>query len=325
MNEEYLGSFEERRYIRSYLANIRRLDPIEIATTANPMGLDDSERLSRLIDLKLFWKWVEHSQKNLRLRFGIDIEPLTAKRYYVACPVNDEEPGGFHDPRSVGYHYWYRAGFVMLLNRHDYSRKLRTLELVRSYLHDSLHASTFVSFRLAHKGPATSAIQGKRRVPEVYREQYGINFRNQYGISYSSALLTEHSPEAINLNLLMDGASTIVVASILSECKTGIRARNEDERNILAEIFQCDTHQYVQKNEYCISVVHPARLFIDRWGGEPFIRLLLHAMVSGNLTKIKKHFETKTGILNAWEKKFQRENFQLPENNRCSSGGQRES
>jgi hypothetical protein len=204
MTETYLGPVEDQRYIKTYMRNIRRANPICIATLPDPITLSDP-RINEAVDINLFWKLVAKCLRLCRRRYGVRVLRLKAERYYTAQPPEPDAPGGFHDPHSLGYQYWYHVAFLVTLNRRLISRKLGTIGIVRDYLHDCLHHSTFRSFRIAHRLPAPSHESAKHHVPEVYREQYGINFRDKDGLSYSSPLLTKESPRTINLNLLMDG------------------------------------------------------------------------------------------------------------------------
>lgn len=56
MSEVYLGPELDQKYIAEYLANIRRLDPIEISTLANPIRLSDTDRLVEIVDVDKFWE-----------------------------------------------------------------------------------------------------------------------------------------------------------------------------------------------------------------------------------------------------------------------------
>ncbi|OHA32159.1 MAG: hypothetical protein A2928_00505 [Candidatus Taylorbacteria bacterium RIFCSPLOWO2_01_FULL_45_15b] len=315
MKEEYLGTVEDQRYVRTYLENIRRLDPLEIATLPNPFTLADP-RIEEMLDVLRFQRIVSHCIEECQRRYKIRLTPVKTERYYTAEPP-ESNLGGFHGLHSLGYQYWYHAAFVVLLDRRLVSKELRTIEMIRNFLHDCFHHSTYRSFRRVIRIPAASANVAKNRVPEVYREQYGINFRDQDGFSYSTSRLTERSPEAINLNLLMDGAIILVIAELMREA-VGDEAHGSSqlEKEIRKEIFlePFDAFVLQRAHRFYKSVIEPSQLFIEHWGGRDFTVLVLQAMMSGELQALKQFFDEKTGTQNVWEKRFKRPGFRLPSN-----------
>lgn len=313
MKEVYLGTEQDQQYIRTYLKNIRQLDPIEIATLPNPINLS-SPFIEEVVDIEWFWTVVIRCLEKCEERYSIHIDPLRPERYYIAQPPKADVIGGFNSPHSLGYQYWYHAVFVVILNQQLVSKKLRTVELARNFLHDCFHHSTLRSFRRAIRLPAVSLEAAKHRVPEVYREQYGINFRNQDRLSYSSPDLTAQSPETINLNILMDGVIVSVVAELMREVVgSAAQGANTLENEIRKEIFLEPFAASILPRAYNFykTVILPSKLFIEYWGDKGFITLVLQTMVSGELLAIKRFFEECTGVRNAWEKKFKRPEFQL--------------
>lgn len=312
MNEQYLGPESDREYIKTYLENIRNLDPIEIATLLNPVSLADNNHIRAFVDTDRFWEVSQRIIAGLEERYGITIDPVRPERYYTALPPEVGAVGGFHDHRSLGYQYWYHASFVVMLGG-MMSKELRTIELLRDFIHDCLHHSTFRSFKRAVRIPARSPDEAKHRVPEVYREQYGINFRNQEGLSYSSPELTARSPETINLNLLMDGVVVLVTAAALKTEVGDIACKDALETEIKKEIFlePFKATMLQRAHGFHNAVTAPSKMFVEHWGGEDFVALVLQAMRNGELTALKHFFEERTGIENAWEKLFKRPEFSL--------------
>ncbi len=311
--EIYLGSEEDRQYIKTYLANIRQLDPIEIATLPNPITLANP-LLEEVIDLNQFWGIVSQSLDECEKRYGIRLNLLKPERYYTSQPVEDNDIGGFYSPHSLGYQYWYHGAFVIMLSNKVASRKLRTLEFARDFLHDCFHFSTFVSFRRVLRTPAKSPADAKHCVPEVYREQYGINFRNEEGLSYSAKTLTAYSPETINLNLLMDGVIVLTVAELMRQTSGDVaKNMNALEEEIRKEIFlePFDIAMFPRAHGFHNAVTDPSRIFVEHWGGMNLVTLVLQAMMNGNLQPLKDFFEKKVGTSNAWEKKFRRSGFSI--------------
>jgi hypothetical protein len=73
------------------------------------------------------------------------------------------------------------------------SPQAAALDLVRSYAHDCLHYATFRRYRLTHRG-------------EIGRVQYGINFRQPDGRTYS-APDEDGTGATRNLGIVMEGAT----------------------------------------------------------------------------------------------------------------------
>ncbi len=315
MREVYLGPEVDRAYIKSYLENIRRLDPIEITTLPNAVCLSD-DRIAEVVNIDQFRRVAYGCLEYMKQQYGIDLKPVSEGRYYTTCPPEDTSVGGFHDQRSLGYQYWYHASFVVSLNDKTVSPIIRTMEMVRNFLHDCLHHSTFRSYRRAMRVPASSSGTAKHRVPEVYREQYGINFRNKDGVSYSSPELTARSPESINLNLLMDGVVVLVVGEVIRETVLKVDCRNEFEEMIWNEIVleSFDTSILPRAYRFETQVTEPSRKFLEHWGRKDILPLVLQAMMTGDLVIIKRFFEERTGVENAWEKLFRQPDFLLSEN-----------
>ena len=312
MNEQYLGPESDRVYIATCFESIRNLDPIEIATLPNPVSLANNNSIRAVVNTDRFWEVSQRIIAGLEERYGIRIDPVRPERCYTALPPEVGAVGGFHDHRSLGYQYWYHASFVVMLGGMT-SRELRTIELLRNFIHDCLHHSTFRSFRRAVRIPARSPDEAKHRVLEIYREQYGINFRNQEGLSYSSPELTARSPETINLNLLMDGVVILVTAAALKTEVGDIACEDALETAIKKEIFlePFKTTILQRAHGFHNAVTTPSKMFVEYWGGEDFVTLVLQAMRSGELTELKHFFEERTGIENAWEKLFKRPEFSL--------------
>lgn len=314
--EVYLGKESDRKYMKEYLELIRKVDPVEIATVPNPVKMSELHRNSEVIDSELFASFVDEGLKHIEQKYGVKIEEVPLEKCYIAERSGPNTFGGFHDGKSLGYQYWHEASFTMTLNSSLFSREMRTIELARNYIHDCLHHSTFRSFRRAFRTPAETRTKAKHRTPEIYREQYGINFRDKDGFSYSSANLTEQVPNAINLNLLMDGVVVALTAEALKINSQNIHPENELEVEMLKEILLYDFNNELlpRQTKFFNSVTSPSLRFIEHWGGEEFIQLVLQAMCTGKLDDIKRYFEEKTGVKDAWEKIFMQLNFKLPEN-----------
>lgn len=76
MNEQYLGPESDREYIKTYLANIRKLDPIEIATLPDPVNLADTNRLTTYIDVDKFQSLARQVIARIEKHYGIKVEAV---------------------------------------------------------------------------------------------------------------------------------------------------------------------------------------------------------------------------------------------------------
>lgn len=315
MNEKYLGTQEDVQFVKDYLALMRSITPFEMFLAKNVQPLSElRQKNDDRIDFKLFDQILTPAANAIRKEVSSNFETIPETRYFVG-QVPDEDSGGFHSKFAVGYHHIFRAGCTVTLNANVFPNKpLRTVEFLRNYLHDSAHHSTFCSFRRLIRSPNNPA-DTKRVMPEVYREQYGINFRNSSGMSYSSPKLTHRVPNAINLNLLMDGVGVDLISSALNRSKVGklVATSNRQEKAVLDEVLlriKKDT-PCEWGSDFYFEVILNTRNFLDHWGGESFRGLICHAMFSGELDDLTTYFGEKYGEPGAWEKVFRRPGFTL--------------
>ncbi len=316
MSERILGNRRDRAFVSRYLAYMRSSVPVEMLVAPGVRPLSEcAQAASTLVDLGCFEEVVAAAASAIRAAHGSDFKLISPERYYVASPLPDDT-GGFHSPLSVGYSTLWRAASAVALNAGIVpSARVRAVELARTYLHDSLHHSTFCSFRVLRSSPQSPA-QAKLLLPSVYREQYGFNFRNAAGVSYSHPKLTWRSPWAINLNLLMDGVVSIVVAHSLAPLRLSqlSKASGKYEKAVLNDVAirsQGRARVGSWGADYYFEVVRPAKTFIEHWGGAPFLDLLVRAMFTGELETLSKHFDMRYGGKGTWERLFRQSNFTL--------------
>lgn len=154
---------------------------------------------SGLIDTGVFR--VGHSviaarYERLGVRGLLPLERVWAGTRSVAAPGSLHAWGGFHHP-GQGYRHIQMDAVVTvygdLTSKVPASPQLAALDLVRSYAHDCLHYATFRRYRLSDRG-------------EVVRAQYGINFRQPDGRTYSVPDVPGDGPTR-NLGILMEGAT----------------------------------------------------------------------------------------------------------------------
>lgn len=234
------------------------------------------------------------------------IKVLSPTRCYSGLSAGLDDLGGFHGRFAVGYRYIPNVSISETLNPSMVqSREVRTVEALRCIIHDSIHASTYRRIRRVPRNIQTDA--------SVYREQYGFNFRKANGLSYSSPELTKRSPEAINLNLLMDGLTVIMTERVMVQLIGDRRIKSVTvlEGELLKEITgqPFDESVFPQALSFHQSVVVSSVRFVERWGGETFTRNALGAMISGDLGEIKAYFAEQYGQPDAWEYVFKRPEY----------------
>jgi hypothetical protein len=111
--------------------------------------------------------------------------------------------GGFHHPAQGYRHIQMDAAVTVfgdLTGRTPVWPQSAALDLVRSYAHDCLHYATFRRYRLTDRG-------------EIARVQYGINFREPDGRTYSAPDGPGDGPTR-NLGILMEGATDAEAAAV---------------------------------------------------------------------------------------------------------------
>jgi len=135
-----------------------------------------------------------------RLKHYGPYELLDPSRVWIGVSMlgNEKDFGGFHH-HDQGYRYLQQMAITSLLgtfSRDPVDCVLTTLELIRAYAHDTLHHN---SYRLFCPLPQTEA-------GSFYRLQYGINFRNWNGMTYS-AKDSVRSTTTRNLGNIMEAAT----------------------------------------------------------------------------------------------------------------------
>jgi hypothetical protein len=92
------------------------------------------------------------------------------------------------------------TAFGDLTGRAPASPQAAALDLVRAYAHDCLHYATFRRYRLTDRG-------------EIARVQYGINFRQPDGRTFSAPDIPGDGPTR-NLGIVMEGATDAEATAI---------------------------------------------------------------------------------------------------------------
>jgi hypothetical protein len=314
MNEEFIGTSDEVNYIYQYLRLVRALRPVEMLVDQEAISISQMQKIAEpALDLGLFYDITNSASKSIKADYSDSFELIPYDRFYAA-KASDPDLGGFHSPIAVGYQNIFRSGCAVILNEKMIQNKtLRTIEFARSYLHDSMHHSTYCSFRMLRRAPRSPS-EAKKLVPEVYRHQYGFNFRDKKGMSFSGANLTNRVPYAINLNLLMDGVGIEVVADVLNRLNVSKLVKDLQPRekiilnDILLSVERSNPSEWGA--DFYFSVILPVKKFVEHWGGEFFSRLVVSSMFSGDLDEIKSYFADRIKEKNAWDRIFRSADYQ---------------
>jgi hypothetical protein len=134
--------------------------------------------------------------ERLDVRALLPLERVWAGIRSAARPGTARSHGGFHHPAQGYRHIQMDAAVTVygdLTGQAPVSPQSAALDLIRSYAHDCLHYATFRRYRLTDRG-------------EIARVQYGINFRQPDGRTYSAPDDPGDGPTR-NLGILMEGAT----------------------------------------------------------------------------------------------------------------------
>jgi hypothetical protein len=141
--------------------------------------------------------------EQLGIRALLPLERVWAGTGSAARPRTARGHGGFHHP-SQGYRHIQMDAAVTvfgdLTGHTPVSPQAAALDLVRSYAHDCLHYATFRRYRLTDRGG-------------IARVQYGINFRQPDGRTYSAPDVPGDGPTR-NLGIVMEGATDAEATAI---------------------------------------------------------------------------------------------------------------
>lgn len=315
--EHYEGNNDDRRLISEYLTTIRSVRPVEICSNPNAYSLKEileDKKVPLEIDREFLKRCLDIAEKEIK-QISKHAKLFPLDRFLLSDVKDPKDLGGFHSPLSLGYQYFLDAAYVAILNtRLVNNERLVVYEIMRGFIHDSLHQSTYRTFRRKiniPKGPH----EAKHSKPEVYRYQYGINFRTKDGIAFSSGSATNEVPQKINVNLLMDGVVVLKAAEVVKKLTSqlGIHFDSSLDKSIFDEIVLENLTPKdlpASVSVFNQTVVEPTKKFIEHWGGNEVMNLIIDAMMSGQLDRLKKFFAEKTGDRNFWDNNFKQEKFE---------------
>ncbi len=290
LNERYLGTCYDIRFIAEYLKRARSTSPkskLPIPSCSLAELLTPLKAAAVHIDAGLLLAATRTAHDSFT-RDVPSFQLLPHSNFYCGLvPAGDPDNGGFFSRYWRGFNYIGNYGFAAVLSPGlDYGTKMRTIELARSYIHDSLHAATYRTFRRRD-------LHDNHPVP-VYREQYGFNFRRSTGISYSRKGYESELPGRLNLNILMDGLTTLAVARVLSTfavdilrgtCSSHERSVMHDVTCLLGEI-SADSPSFSFHRNVTSHVVE----FLDFWDAPELQRQLFRAMLTGEMAALCAYF-----------------------------------
>ena len=141
--------------------------------------------------------------ERLGIRALLPLERVWAGTRSAARPSTARSHGGFHHPAQGYRHIQMDAAVTVfgdLTGHTPVSPQAAAMDLVRTYAHDCLHYARFRRYRLTDRG-------------EIARVQYGINFRQPDGRTYSAPDIPGDGPTR-NLGIVMEGATDAEATAI---------------------------------------------------------------------------------------------------------------
>lgn len=231
--------------------------------------------------------------------YGVHFVEIPLERWYLIEELGVDKAFGFHSENSFGFFDLYFYGFSVAPKADEGLEDFVVgLELARCYLHDCFHASCFRSYVVKHGEGPKSGIT-------AHRYQYGFNFRDIKGISYSAPMSALRHPGFINLNLLMDGIGSIVTGECIA---WHLRSDDLYVSSTVDEKVQdilCN-HPSPEGENFYSEVIRPTKEFLRYWKIES-LEYFLHGMFSGDVESLYQHAYNRYGI--NWKSLFKQEAF----------------
>jgi hypothetical protein len=231
--------------------------------------------------------------------------------------------GGFHEANQ-GYRYMQGISVQSLLgcyHRPVIEAGLTTLDLIRGLTHDSLHHTAFRLYR-----PRKD--QGILSPHSFYQAQYGFNFRDEAGNSYS-AKDPQWAQSTRNLGLIMEGCVDRFAQEFASRwtppCFRGADAATSlfvaeclgrettlDASNLPPRISSAERSYLSSLELFHRSVTCPYRQFILDFdsSGVELHEVLLRTMITGNLRELILLLDRLVGVRKTYVKLFRRRHDQ---------------
>ena len=221
----------------------------------------------------------------------------------TARPGAVRSHGGFHHPAQGYRHIQMDAAVTVfgdLTGAAPVSPQAAALDLVRSYAHDCLHYATFRRYRLTDRG-------------EIARVQYGINFRQPDGRTYSAPDSPGDGPTR-NLGIVMEGATDAEATAIAQKTAQSCGITSTDLEACLPGLAFADVTGTVTACgiEAVLLSDHPYARSLGRFGRTVTLRYrallseldasaadahgqIVAAMISGDLAPLEAWLDARHG------------------------------
>ena len=292
--------------------------------------LDKSQE--QKIDITLFKNGIENFYKYQEtLNESYDFLPLD--RVFVGLHKikensNEEfdEFGGYYSKYQTYYHL-EQISLTSLMGCYvsgNYNKILTTLELLRSYFHDSIHFNTFRSYKLKFN------YHSDIRLNDIHRLQYGFNLRREDGKSFSN-LDDKGAKTTRNLGIIMEGItddfSKLAISKIIEDKKISLSDLSHFENVILNEItsttfkesypsddaFSNAEANYLNHiNEVYRTVWKLYYKFLNEFSvgsKQDFRNFIFTTMINGDHIAFKDYFNRLQNDINGFDKLFKSPHF----------------
>lgn len=241
--------------------------------------------------------------EQLGIRALLPLERVWAGTGSAARPGTARGHGGFHHPAQGYRHIQMDAAVTVsgdLTGHTPVSPQAAALDLVRSYAHDCLHYATFRRYRLTDRG-------------EIARVQYGINFRQPDGRTYSAPDTPGDGPTR-NLGIVMEGATDTEATAIARQTAQSCGITGADSEANMPSLSFADVTGTVAADaiETALLLDHPYIRSLGRFGHTVTLRYrallseldaspanahsqVVAAMISGDLAPLEAWLDARHG------------------------------
>jgi hypothetical protein len=246
--------------------------------------------------------------RKLGIRALLPLERVWVGTRSTAEPGTARSYGGFHHPAQGYRHVQMDAAITVfgdLTGAAPVSPKAAALDLVRSYAHDCLHYVTFRRYRLTDRG-------------EIARIQYGINFRQPDGRTYSAPDAPGDGPTR-NLGIVMEGATDAEATAIARQAARSCGITSMDLEPGLPGLVLADAtgtvtagnetasdHPYARSlGQFARTVTFRYRALLSELDAHPADAhdRIVAAMISGDLAPLEAWLDARHGP-DAFARKF---------------------
>jgi hypothetical protein len=241
--------------------------------------------------------------EQLGIRTLLPLERIWAGTRSAAGPGTARGHGGFHHPAQGYRHIQMDAAVTVfgdLTGTAPVSPQAAALDLVRAYAHDCLHYATFRRYRLTDRG-------------EIARVQYGINFRQPDGRTYSAPDIPGDGATR-NLGIVMEGATDAEATAIAWQAAQSCGITGTDPEAGMANLAFADVTGSITTGgtEATLLLDHPYARSLGRFGRTVTLRYrallseldasaadahrqIVAAMISGDLAPLEAWLDARHG------------------------------